>query len=104
MIDLREEQIGDTTVLRVRWGKGVLRLDQGILTKTVRNLVVRGRKRIVVDVGEIPSFDSSGVTDLVQCMAVAGRAGAEFKLRNIPDRMRDVLEAAHLLAVLSEAD
>ena len=88
----------------VKWGVGVLHWDQGILTKTVRNLAARGQKRIVLDVREIPYFDSDGIGELVQCMVIAARKGGEFKLVNLHERIRDHLALANLLRVLSADD
>ena len=104
MMDLREEQRDGVTVLLVKWGGGVLRWDQGILTKTVRNLAARGQKQIVLDVSEIPYFDSDGIGELVQCMAIAARKGGAFKLVNLHERIRDHLAITKLLPVLSADD
>lgn len=104
MMDLREEQRDGVTVLLVKWGVGVLHWDQGILTKTVRNLAARGQKRIVLDVSDIPYFDSDGIGELVQCMAIAARKGGEFKLINLHERIRDNLAITKLLPILSADD
>ncbi len=104
MMDLREEQRDGVTVLLVKWGVGVLHWDHGILTKTVRNLAARGQKRIVLDVSDIPYFDSDGIGELVRCMAIAARKGGEFKLVNLHERIRDSLALTKLLPVLSADD
>ena len=100
MFDLRETREGDVTVVRVSWGTGVLRWGEGMLAKTVRNLVARGQKRVVLDVEEVPSFDSRDVGELAECIAHASRGGGEIRLRGVGPKHRAVLDAARLTSVL----
>lgn len=101
MFDLREERLDDGVLLTVTWGTGVLRLDQEVFIKEVRNLVARGTRHIRVDVAEIPDLDSERIAELVSCMAVTAKAGGDFRLENVHGRVREALEAANVLHVLS---
>ena len=102
MMDLREEHRDGVTVLLVKSGSGGFAMGHGILSKTVRNLVARGQKRIALDVSDIPGFDSAGIAELVQCMATTARKGGEFKLVNLHVRIREDLANTDLLLVVCQ--
>ena len=101
MFDLREEHLDDGVLLTVIWGTGVLRLDQEVFIKEVRNLVARGTRHIRLDVAEVPELDSERIAELVMCMAVTAKAGGDFRLDNVHGRLRDALDAARVLHLLS---
>jgi len=104
MMDLREVHTDGVTLLVAKWGSGVLRWDQGAVSRTVRNLVARGDRRIVLEVQGFPTYGSDVVSELVQCMAATARAGGDFRVRHPPDKLRLLLESAKLLDRLEESE
>ena len=72
----------------------------GELKAAVRNLVERGRKRIVLDLEAVPFLDSAGLGEIVSSYATVTQLGGSLKLTNANSRVVDVIELARLTGVL----
>lgn len=53
-------------------------------------------RRLVVDLGQVPYMDSSGVATLVEAMQTARRSGSVLVLCNLQTRVRSIFEIARL--------
>lgn len=56
-------------------------------------------KRLIVDLGQVPYMDSSGVATLVEAMQTARRSGSKLVLCNMQARVRSIFEIARLDSV-----
>ena len=56
-------------------------------------------QRLVVDLGQVPYMDSSGVATLVEAMQTARRSGSKLVLCNMQARVRSIFEIARLDSV-----
>jgi anti-sigma B factor antagonist len=68
------------------------------LQTTVRALIP-GRKRVVLDLKEVPYIDSSGIGALVSVHMAAGRSQSALELINLQPRIRDLFELTRLMTV-----
>jgi anti-sigma B factor antagonist len=91
-------QIGDIAVLdisgRITLGEGTV-----MLRETVRDLVDKGHKRIVLNLADVLYIDSSGMGELVKTHVTIRNSGGELKLANPNKRVRDLLEMTKLSAI-----
>ncbi|MHC4946667.1 MAG: STAS domain-containing protein [Planctomycetota bacterium] len=56
----------------------------------------RGPGKLIVDLGEVPYMDSSGVATLVEAMQVARRRGSRLILCGMQERVKSIFEIARL--------
>ena len=91
-------QIGDVIVLDI---SGRITLGEGnvMLREIVRDLAEQGKKRIVLNLGEVNYIDSSGVGELVKAHTTVRNKGGELKLANLNKRVQDLLQMTKLSAV-----
>lgn len=91
-------QVGDVTVLdvsgRITLGEGSSNLREGI-----RDLVGKGTKKILLNLGEVSYIDSSGIGELVSGFTSVANHGGELKLINLTKRVRDLLQITKLYTV-----
>ncbi len=71
-IDTRE--VAHVTILDVR-GRIVLGDELGELRDSVRDLISKGKKKIILNLAEVDYIDSSGVGELVGCFTTVRNAG-----------------------------
>jgi len=91
-------QVGGVAVVDV---SGRITLGEGnvILREIVRDLVGKGAKAIVLNLGEVQYIDSSGVGELVKAHTTIRNLGGQLKLTNLNKRVHDLLELTRLSAV-----
>ena len=91
-------QVGEVTVLDI---SGRITLGEGnvILREIVRDLADKGRKEIVLNLGEVQYIDSSGIGELVKAHATLRNQGGQLKLTNLNKRVHDLLQMTRLSAV-----
>ena len=91
-------QVGEVTVVDIR---GRITLGEGnvILREIVRDLAEKGRKAIVLNLGEVQYIDSSGVGELVKAHTTIRNQGGQLKLTNLNKRVHDLLQMTRLSAV-----
>lgn len=58
-------------------------------------------RRLIVDLGQVPYMDSSGVATLVEAMQTARRSGCKLVLCNMQARVRSIFEIARLDSVFT---
>jgi anti-sigma B factor antagonist len=80
---------------------GRITLGEGSVTlkDTVHNLLSKGLKRILLNLGEVNYIDSSGIGALVSALTTAKNQGGELKLLNVTKRVHDLLQITKLHAL-----
>jgi anti-sigma B factor antagonist len=58
--------------------------------------LLRDRRAIVLDLGEVAFVDSSGLGTMVRTLTSTRQVHGDLKLCNVPDHVRKVLELSHL--------
>ena len=69
------------------------------LRNHVEEELSRGAKKILINLGDIKSMDSSGLGELVRTKATAAHEGATIKLLHVEDKVRKILEMTRLIGV-----
>ncbi len=91
-------QAGGITIVDI---SGRITVGEGnvVLREIVRDLAEKGKKAIVLNLGEVQYIDSSGIGELVKAHTTIRNQGGQLKLTNLSKRVRDLLEMTRLSAV-----
>jgi len=96
-------QIDGITVLdlsgRITLGEGSV-----ILRDTIRELIGRGQKKILLNLGDVSYIDSSGIGELVSAFTTVRNQGGELKLLNLTKKVHDLLQITKLYTVFDVKD
>jgi anti-sigma B factor antagonist len=96
-------QIDGVTVLdlsgRITLGEGSV-----ILRDTIRDLIGRGQKKILLNLGDVTYIDSSGIGELVSAFTTVRNQGGELKLLNLTKKVHDLLQITKLYTVFDIKD
>jgi anti-sigma B factor antagonist len=94
---------GDVKVVEL---KGKITIGAGDLQmrEAIHNVVGAGAKKILIDMKDVQTIDSSGVGELVGCYTTATHKGAKLKLANLPPKINDVLTVTQLITVFDVYD
>jgi anti-sigma B factor antagonist len=103
-----EERIVDgVTVLDL---KGKITLGEGdeALKDKINSLLMQEKKRILLNLADVPYIDSAGLGEIVRTYTTVSRQGGQLKLVNLTKRITDLLMITKLLTVFetfeSESD
>ena len=102
-IQVRTRQVGDVSVVDV---VGRITLGEGgsILRETVRDLVSKGKKKVLLNLGEVSYIDSSGIGELVAAFTTVTNQGGVMKLLNLTKRVQGLLQITKLYTVFEVFD
>jgi anti-sigma B factor antagonist len=106
-MQIEERIVDDVTILDL---KGKMTLGEGdeLLKDKVNSLVNQGRRKIVLNLAEVPYIDSAGLGEVVRTFTTVSRQGGSLKLLNLTKRITDLLSITKLLTVFetfeSESD
>ena len=84
---------------RITLGEGSV-----ILRDTVRELLSKGQKKILLNLGEVTYIDSSGIGELVSAFTTVRNQGGELKLLNLTKKVHDLLQITKLYTVFDVRD
>ena len=109
-----ERQVGDVIMLdlhgKILIGEGddalrdaVTRLVDSGKTK-VHSLTLQGRKKILLNLADVPYVDSAGLGEIVRCYTTVSRKGGRLKLLNLTKKIQDLLAITKLLTVFETYD
>jgi anti-sigma B factor antagonist len=94
-----ERVVGDVVILDLR-GRMTVSEESKPATDTVRRLLSEGRTRILVNLAHVRLIDSLGIGDIVRAFTATERAGGMLRLCGVNDRIRALLVATQLSAVI----
>jgi anti-sigma B factor antagonist len=102
-MQIDERTIGDVVVLDI---KGRVQLGDGdeMLKDKVNSLLNQGRKKIVLNLADVPYIDSAGLGEVVRTFTTVSRQGGSLKLLNLTKRITDLLAITKLLTVFDTYD
>ncbi|MFL6302884.1 MAG: STAS domain-containing protein [Candidatus Sulfotelmatobacter sp.] len=102
-IDFSTRQADDITIVDL---KGRITLGEGTVTlrDAVHDLLSKGKKRILLNLGDVNYIDSSGIGELVSAYTTAKKQGGELKLLNLTKKIHDLLQITKLYTVFDVKD
>jgi anti-sigma B factor antagonist len=95
--------VGDVTVLDVA-GRITLGEGSSALRDMLRDLVSKGQKKILLNLGEVSYIDSSGIGELVSGFTTVANHGGQLKLLGLTKRVKDLLQITKLYTVFDVHD
>ena len=102
-IKLSTRQVGDVTVVDVA-GRITLGEGSSALRDTLRDLVGKNQKKILLNLGEVSYIDSSGIGELVSGFTTVTNQGGQLRLLNLTKRVKDLLQITKLYTVFDVHD
>jgi anti-sigma B factor antagonist len=102
-MQIDERQVGEVTILDL---KGKITLNEGdeVLKDKINSLILQNRKRILLNLAEVPYIDSAGLGEIVRTYTTVSRQGGQLKLVNLTKRITDLLMITKLLTVFETFD
>ncbi len=102
-LKLSTRQVDGITVLdlsgRITLGDGSVKLRD-----TVRDLLSKGSKLILLNLGDVNYIDSCGIGELVSAYTTVRNQGGELKLLNLTKKVHDLLQITKLYTVFDVKD
>jgi len=100
---LKTRQVDGVTILdcsgRITLGEGSVQLRDA-----VRDLLAKGSKQILLNLGEVTYIDSSGIGELVSAYTTVKNQGGDLKLLNLTKKVHDLLQITKLYTVFDVKD
>ncbi len=102
-VKISTRQVDGVTILdmsgRITLGEGSVQLRDA-----VRDLLGKGQKHILLNLGDVTYIDSSGIGELVSAFTTAKNQGGELKLLNLTRKVHDLLQITKLYTVFDVKD
>jgi anti-sigma B factor antagonist len=97
-MQIHEREVSDVTILDIH---GKLTLGEGdeLLRDKINSLIHQGRKKLILNLAEVPYIDSAGLGEIVRTYTTVSRQGGSLKLLNLTKRIQDLLAITKLLTV-----
>jgi anti-sigma B factor antagonist len=80
-------------------GKITLGEGSSVLRNTIRGLLDRGHRKILLNLADVDYIDSSGIGELVSAYTAVRTASGEMKLLQLTRRVHDILQITRLFTV-----
>jgi anti-sigma B factor antagonist len=102
-LSIKDRQAGDVTILDL---SGKITIGEGSvqLREAVRRMLDEGRKKILLNLGDVSYVDSSGIGELVSSYTTTGNNGGQLKLLNQTKKIHDLLTITKLVTVFETHD
>jgi anti-sigma B factor antagonist len=99
----KTRQVDGVTVLDL---SGRITLGEGSVTirDAVRDVLAKGSKNILLNLGDVDYIDSSGIGELVSAYTSVKNNGGELKLLNLTKKVHDLLQITKLYTVFDIKD
>jgi anti-sigma B factor antagonist len=79
---------------RITLGEG-----SSAMRDVLREIVKKGQKKILLNLGDVSYIDSSGIGELVSGFTTVTNSGGQLKLLNLTKRVKDLLQITKLYTV-----
>jgi anti-sigma B factor antagonist len=102
-LKVMQRQADGITILDLN-GRIVLGKETALMRDTILDLIGRGKRGIVLNLGNVPYVDSSGISEMLSATQAIRREGGDLKLLNLTSRVRDMVEVVRLGTVFELFD
>jgi len=100
---IKTRQVDGVTIMdcsgRITLGEGSVQLRDA-----VRDLLTKGSKQILLNLGDVTYIDSSGIGELVSAFTTVRNQGGDLKLLNLTKKVHDLLQITKLYTVFDVKD
>ena len=96
-------EVGGVTIVDIS-GRIVLGEESAALRNLVGDLLNKGHKKILFNLGDVDYIDSSGLGHLVSAFSSVQKQGGELKLLNLTKKVQDVMQITRLYTVFDIMD
>ena len=97
-LTIASREVDGVTVLdlngRITLGEGSVQLREA-----VRDLISKGSKTILLNMGDVNYIDSSGIGELVTAFTTVKKTGGDMKLLHLTKKVHDLLQLTKLFTV-----
>ena len=102
-LSIKDRQAGDVTILDL---SGKITIGEGSvqLREAVRRMLDEGRKKILLNLGDVSYVASSGIGELVSSYTTTGNNCGQLKLLNQTKKIHDLLTITKLVTVFETHD
>jgi len=100
---IKTRQVDGITIMDC---SGRITLGEGSVTlrDSVRDLLSKGSKKILLNLGDVTYIDSSGIGELVSAFTTVKNQGGDLKLLNLTTKVHDLLQITKLYTVFDVKD
>jgi anti-anti-sigma factor len=86
--------------------KGRITIGSGevALRNAVQELLNSGAQKVLINMKDVSTIDSSGIGELVSAYTTATNRGAKLRLANLPAKVTDILTITQLITVFDVYD
>ncbi len=103
MMNVSSRQVNGVTIVdlsgRITLGEGSV-----VLRDTVRDLLGKGQKKILLNLADVTYIDSSGIGELVSAYTSVRNQSGELKLLKLTKKVHDLLQITKLYTVFDVKD
>ena len=97
-LQIVERQVDDVTVLDL-WGQITIGEASETLRATIKELIEKGRRHVLLHLGGVRQVDSSGLGSLVAVYTALQKGGGDLKLVQLSERLEDLMVMTKLVTV-----
>jgi anti-sigma B factor antagonist len=80
-------------------GKITLGEGSALLRRTIKDMIDRGHRKLLINLEDVDYIDSSGIGELVSAYTTVRNSEGELKLLNLTKRVHDLLQITRLFTV-----
>jgi len=95
---------GDVTIMDLRGRSTISGGESELLSGHLQELVAKGARKLLLNVGNLSQIDSSGVSVIIETYVALKRNGGDLKLLCPVGRVLQVLNVFHLLDIIPSFD
>ncbi len=97
------KDIGDVRIIRLA-GKITIGAGDVHMRELVDRALAEGKKKILLDLEDVSTIDSSGIGEMVSCYTTVARNGGQLKLLRLSPKINDILQVTQLITVFDVFD
>ena len=102
-MNVNVRQRDDVTILDLK-GKITIGSGDVALRNSIHEVIAGGAMKVLINMNDVSTIDSSGIGELVSAYTTATNRGAKLKLYNLPAKVSDILTITQLITVFDVYD
>ena len=102
-MEVKKREKGGATILDLK-GRITIGAGEIALRNAVQEAISAGAKKVILNMKDVTTIDSSGVGELVSAYTTSMNRGAQLKLANLPSKVQDILVITQLITVFDVFD